>query len=148
MKPLLVNIESPWECFELPENTEQDYQVTQNRKSDKWMFSSPSLNYSKYATLLRLWCEIHFGSISKSQTVCGHNTLQVSHAHSPSSQVQDLFASMKRPKSESPARSRSPRLAPTASPPGVITDSADDNEDWCRVWHGMVHVSGLGNGDI
>lgn len=54
-KPLLVNIESPWECFELPENAEQDYQVTQNKKSDKWMVSSPSLCYSKYATFLRLW---------------------------------------------------------------------------------------------
>ena len=66
------------------------------------------------------------------QTICGPQNLQVSYAHSPISQVQDLFASMKRTKSKSPSRSRSPRM--TAASPNAIAEAAEEAEDWCGAW--------------
>lgn len=50
--PLLIDVENPVQCAYLPENDDQDYQLSVNKKNEKWIVSSPGLGFSKYVTLL------------------------------------------------------------------------------------------------
>lgn len=50
--PILIYVEDPSKTIWLPDNNEQDYQLTKNKKNSKWMLSSPALGYSKYVPLI------------------------------------------------------------------------------------------------
>ena len=46
--PILIKVDDPTVTAWLPANPELDYAISKNKKSGKWMVSSPGLGFSKY----------------------------------------------------------------------------------------------------